>query len=74
LPDVDLELNTEETKAGPYLREEIRSLDGLKPIPKLVESVIPEPAPTTVPTSAPVVDPNPRPAAKKPTKPKWLKL
>lgn len=35
--------------------------------------MVPEPVPTTVPTTA-MVDPNPRPAAKKSTKPKWLKL
>ncbi|KAF3337952.1 tether containing UBX domain for GLUT4 [Carex littledalei] len=69
----DSELNTEETKAGPYLREEIRALNGIEPIPKMVESMMPEPVPTNVPTTA-MVDPNPRPAAKKSTKPKWLKL
>ncbi|KAJ4761898.1 Plant UBX domain-containing protein 1 [Rhynchospora pubera] len=70
----DSQLNSEETKTGPYLREEIRSLNGLVPIPKQAATVIPEPVPASAPTIMPSADPNPRPAAKKPTKPKWLKL
>lgn len=57
---------------GPYLRDDILSLNGLTLPPKKVDNVNSEPEATVV--KAPAASPEPRPAAKKPTKPKWLKL
>ncbi|XP_073007925.1 plant UBX domain-containing protein 1 [Typha latifolia] len=67
----DSELNNEVAKTGPYLRADIQSLNGLRPTSKTLGPVNFEPETTVVETT---VVPDPKPAVKKPTKPKWLKL
>ncbi|XP_010930043.1 plant UBX domain-containing protein 1 [Elaeis guineensis] len=59
-------------KTGPYLRDDILSLNGLDFTSEKVDPVTSEPEPPAVETSPAV--PDPKPPVKKPTKPKWLKL
>ncbi|XP_020112177.1 plant UBX domain-containing protein 1 isoform X1 [Ananas comosus] len=69
----DSELNSE-ALTGPYLREDIRSLNGLE-LPSKQEQADPansQPEAPVIEAPPPASDPNPAP--KKPTKPKWLKL
>lgn len=56
---------------GPYLREGILSLSGLNVSCEEVNHVASDPKPVVVETSA---IQEPKPTAKKPTKPRWLKL
>jgi len=56
---------------GPFLREDIHSLNGLDPSREEETPFSSGPEPVIVETSAVQ---EPKPAAKKPAKPKWLKL
>jgi len=56
---------------GPYLREDILSLNGLDLSREQVSTISSDPEPVVVETSAVQ---EPKTAAKKPAKPKWLKL
>lgn len=58
---------------GPYLRDSIMSLNGLDIIHDEVQV---RPVPDTVPVaiSPAALESEPKPAVKKPAKPKWLKL
>ncbi|PSS35273.1 Plant UBX domain-containing protein [Actinidia chinensis var. chinensis] len=60
------------TISGPYLQDDVLSLKGLEIIPKREEPV--EAATQPVTTSSSPGVPERKPADKKPTKPKWLKL
>ncbi|XP_058098370.1 plant UBX domain-containing protein 1 [Magnolia sinica] len=59
--------------SGPFLRDEIISLNGLDVFPEQAETVqsAPEPA---VPEQPSPNDPAPKPVVKKSVKPKWLKM
>ncbi|WOL14358.1 plant UBX domain-containing protein 1 [Canna indica] len=71
----DLEIDSAVVKEGPYLRDDILSLNGLDLTPDQVDPVVhPQQEPKQVETSLPVPAPDPKPAAKKPAKPKWLKM
>ncbi|CAL9166332.1 unnamed protein product, partial [Musa hybrid cultivar] len=62
-------------KEGPYLRDDILSLNGLDLSAEQVEDPVhPEQEPKPKPPEVASPLPDPKPAAKKPTKPKWLKL
>nr|CAD1837088.1 unnamed protein product [Ananas comosus var. bracteatus] len=68
----DSELNSE-VLTGPYLREDIRSLNGLELSSKQeADPANSQPEAPVIEAPPPASDPNPAP--KKPTKPKWLKL
>lgn len=58
---------------GPYLRDSIMSLNGLDIIHDEVQ-VRPEPDTVPVVISPIALESEPKPAVKKPAKPKWLKL
>ena len=58
--------------SGPYLQDGVLSLKGLEIIPKRDEPV--EAAPQPITASSSMAAPERKPANKKPTKPKWLKL
>lgn len=58
-------------KLGPYLREDIRSLNGLDLTCERASPVNSDTKPAVVEASS---IPEPKPSSKKPTKPKWLKL
>ncbi|KAG6490945.1 hypothetical protein ZIOFF_052277 [Zingiber officinale] len=64
------DLDSDNSK-GPYLRDDIISLNGLDLTTEQADPVHPE-EPKVVQIPSPVLDS--RPPAKKPTKPKWLKL
>lgn len=67
-------LNADDLKAGPFLREQIQSLDGLslllKPASQPDDSRMNS---STLQSGASQSDPVPPPTNKKPGKPKWLK-
>ncbi|KAG6504652.1 hypothetical protein ZIOFF_036988 [Zingiber officinale] len=70
--DLPKDLESDDSKEGPYLRDDILSLNGLDlPIDR-VDPAHPEEElkGVQIPSSAP----DPKPPAKKPAKPKWLKL
>ncbi|XP_042418493.1 plant UBX domain-containing protein 1-like [Zingiber officinale] len=68
--DLPKDLDSDNSK-GPYLRDDIISLNGLDLTTEQADPVHPE-EPKVVQIPSPVLDS--RPPAKKPTKPKWLKL
>lgn len=60
--------------SGACLREEIMSLKGLHLVTELVEPVQPAIEPEAEKAAPPPVAQEPKPAQKKPVKPKWLKM
>ncbi|XP_038978656.1 plant UBX domain-containing protein 1-like isoform X1 [Phoenix dactylifera] len=68
----DKESDSAVAKTGPYLRDDILSLNGLDFTSEKADPVTSEPEPPAVGTSPAV--PDPKPPEKKPAKPKWLKL
>ncbi|XP_034705619.1 plant UBX domain-containing protein 1 isoform X1 [Vitis riparia] len=60
--------------SGACLREEIMSLKGLHLVTELVEPVRPAIEPEAEKAAPPPVAQEPKPAQKKPVKPKWLKM
>ncbi|XP_074575418.1 plant UBX domain-containing protein 1 [Curcuma longa] len=70
--DLPKDLESDNSTEGPYLRDDIISLNGLDLTTEQADPVHPEEEPKVVQIPSPV--PDPKPPAKKPTKPKWLKL
>nr|XP_009416631.1 PREDICTED: plant UBX domain-containing protein 1 [Musa acuminata subsp. malaccensis] len=71
----DSEYDNAVAKEGPYLRDDILSLNGLDLSAEQVDDPVhPEQEPKPKPPEVASPLPDPKPAAKKPTKPKWLKL
>lgn len=70
----DVSKGDENTAAnsGPFLRDDIRSLNGLDVIPEQAEVVQAPPEPAAVQPSADISES--KPVVKKPVKPKWLKM
>lgn len=68
----DEESDSAIAKTGPYLRDDILSLNGLDFTTENADPVTSEQEPPAVETSPAV--PDPKPPVKKPAKPKWLKL
>ncbi|URE31124.1 UBX domain [Musa troglodytarum] len=69
----DSEYDNAVAKEGPYLRDDILLLNGLDLSAEQVDPVHPEQEPKPKPPEVASPLPDPKPAAKKPTKPKWLK-
>ncbi|XP_039117535.1 plant UBX domain-containing protein 1 isoform X2 [Dioscorea cayenensis subsp. rotundata] len=69
----DLPQDSTVADTGPYLRDSIMSLNGLDIIHDEVQ-VRPEPDTVPVVISPIALESEPKPAVKKPAKPKWLKL
>ncbi|XP_008812422.2 plant UBX domain-containing protein 1-like [Phoenix dactylifera] len=68
----DKEFHSAVAKMGPYLRDDILSLNGLDLTPEKVDPISSGQEPPAV--ERPAAVPDPKPAVKKPAKPKWLKL